>query len=235
MNIKSRPKVSVAMATYNGEKFIKQQIKSILCQLMTYDELIISDDGSSDKTIDIINKFNDKRIKIYNGPKDGINKNFENAITHTTGEYIFLSDQDDIWEKEKIDIVLEYFKKNKNIALIRHNAIIIDENNNVLSDDLFSEKKITNQSSKLIRTFITNNYQGCAMAFRSELKEKIIPIPKDIYLYDLWIGLVAIIDYKTLFIKDKLIRYRRYGNNNSEYPDLTLYPHPHLHQRNTSL
>ena len=92
-------KISVAMATYNGEKYIKKQIESILINLNKDDELIISDDGSKDKTLDIIKSIKDKRIKIISGPKQGVIKNFENALNNCTGEYIFLSDQDDIWGK----------------------------------------------------------------------------------------------------------------------------------------
>ena len=122
-----RPKVSVAMATYNGEKYIKEQIQSILDNLMQDDELIISDDGSNDKTLDIISAFNDDRIKVINGPKNGIKQNFSNAIEKTTGDIIFLSDQDDIWMKDKVKKVLEQFEKKSDVTLIVHNAKIVNE------------------------------------------------------------------------------------------------------------
>lgn len=84
-----RPKVSVAMATYNGEKYIREQIKTILDCLEENDELVISDDGSTDNTLGIINSFNDNRIVLIDGPKKGIKQNFANAIKNTSGEYIF--------------------------------------------------------------------------------------------------------------------------------------------------
>ena len=87
--------ISVAMTSFNGEKHIKRQIDSILANLDTSDELVISDDGSTDRTIEIIQSLHDNRIVLVYGPKKGINKNFENAIYHCKGDYIFLSDQDD--------------------------------------------------------------------------------------------------------------------------------------------
>ena len=107
--------ISVCMATYNGERYIKRQIDSILYQLGEDDELIISDDGSTDRTLEIIKKYNDSRIKIYEHIKKAelskvkklrnfyyATSNFENALIHSRGEYIFLADQDDIWESEKV-------------------------------------------------------------------------------------------------------------------------------------
>ena len=94
--------ISVCMATYNGAQFIKEQIDSILCQLSTEDELIISDDGSTDETLSIINSYKDNRIKVFqHKAAEGsafikATRNFENAMSHAVGDYIFLSDQDDM-------------------------------------------------------------------------------------------------------------------------------------------
>ena len=119
--------ISVAMATYNGEKFIKKQLDSILCQLDMQDEIIISDDGSTDNTLNIIKSYNDNRIKIFEGPHNGVKQNFANAISKSQGEYIFLSDQDDIWVKNKVTIILEIFEKEK-CACVLHDNIIFDSN-----------------------------------------------------------------------------------------------------------
>ena len=117
-------KVSVAMATYNGEKYIQEQIDSILKNLEKKDELIISDDGSNDGTIEIIKKNikKDNRIKLINGPKRGVIKNFENALLNCNGDYIFLSDQDDIWLPNKVKTVMSYFEQDDKLIAIVHDC-----------------------------------------------------------------------------------------------------------------
>ena len=101
--------VSVCMTTYNGEKFIREQIASILCQLQDHDELIISDDGSTDSTIEIVNSLGDVRIKFYQNCFKNVVKNFEFTISKAVGDYIFLSDQDDIWHRNKVESFLDCF------------------------------------------------------------------------------------------------------------------------------
>lgn len=111
--------ISVCIATHNGAHYIKEQIESILCQLGTNDEIIISDDGSTDNTIDILLAFNDKRIIIYHYKQPVkskhshiyVCKNFENALKHAKGDYIFLADQDDWWMPNKVMKCLEDLKK----------------------------------------------------------------------------------------------------------------------------
>ena len=122
-------RVSVAMATYNGEKYLKEQIESILCNLNENDELVISDDGSTDNTKIIIENFqkNDKRIKLFDGPKNGVKQNFNNAIEKCQGEYIFLADQDDVWLEGKVEKVLNVFEKEK-CTLVYIIVILLMEN-----------------------------------------------------------------------------------------------------------
>ena len=101
MEMNSNMIVSVCMATYNGEKYIREQIDSILPQLSDSDELVISDDGSSDSTIDIIQGYNDRRIRLYHNTRHGVTWNFENALRQSRGDVIFLADQDDVWKPGK--------------------------------------------------------------------------------------------------------------------------------------
>ena len=116
--------ISVCMATYNGERFLREQIDSILCQLAPDDELIISDDGSTDGTLDIIQSYNDKRIKLLHHKKKSeyakikysrnfyyATDNFENALQAAQGDYIFLADQDDVWMKDKAKLMSSYLDK----------------------------------------------------------------------------------------------------------------------------
>ena len=124
--------ISVCMASHNGGKYIKQQIDSILSQLSLEDELIISDDGSSDSTIEIIKRCNDSRIKLYvmehnskgMKPHYYVTKNFENALKYVNGDYIFLSDQDDVWCPNKVEVCLEYLQ---DYDIVLHNLQCVDE------------------------------------------------------------------------------------------------------------
>lgn len=202
--------ISVAMATYNGEKYIKEQIDSILKQLTVNDELIISDDGSTDTTLKIINSYNDSRIKVVNGPKIGVKQNFANAIKNCTGKYIFLSDQDDIWIDNKVNKVLRTFENNKCTCIV-HDAIVFDSNtNNILYDSFY---KLRNSKKGIVKNIIKNSYIGCCMAFDSKMKNKILPIPNDIEMHDQWIGLLNDKYGKNIFIDDKLLKYRRHNDN----------------------
>lgn len=214
-NIKDNINCSIVMATYNGEKYIREQIDSILVNMKEDDELIISDDGSKDKTVIIINEYikKDKRIKLLEGPHMGVKKNFENAIKNTNGKYIFLSDQDDIWEKNKIDIIIENFEKN-NVSVIIHDAQVIDENMNVIIPSFFQYRKSKNG---IIRNIYKNSYIGCCMAFKKEIKQFILPMPNNIEMHDQWIGILGELKGKgSLFLSEKLISYRRHNDNVSK-------------------
>lgn len=216
--VNRKEKVSVAMATYNGEKYIKEQIETILNNLDDKDELVISDDGSSDMTIEIINKINDKRIKLLEGARKGLKKNFENAIKNTTGDVIFLSDQDDIWMENKVEKVLECFNNN-NYILIQHDAVVVDENDKVIYESFAEHRKV---KTGVIKNLIKNSYHGCCIAFRKELIKEILPIPDNVYLHDEWIGIVAELNGKTYFLDEKLIKYRRHSENTSSFKHLPV-------------
>ena len=203
---------SVVMATYNGEKYIKEQIYSILKNLNDDDELIISDDGSTDNTLKIIKNYNDKRIKIFDGPRKGVKQNFANAIKHASGEYIFLSDQDDIWEENKIKEVRKIFEKD-NCIVVTHNALIVDKELNSSNKTFFEFRKSGNGKLKNI---YKNTYIGCCMAFKSQLKDKILPIPNNIEMHDQWIGMLGEKYGKSIFLDKCLIKYRRHDGNVSK-------------------
>ena len=121
-------KISVCIASYNGEKYIKEQLNSILCQLEERDEVIISDDSSTDNTVQIIESFKDKRIKIFREQKfKSPIYNFENAISKATGDIIFLSDQDDIWHKAKVHKIKQYFlNENKKDTYFSKKSQVLD-------------------------------------------------------------------------------------------------------------
>ena len=202
--------ISVCLATYNGEKYVKEQIESILSQLSANDEVIVSDDHSKDNTITIINSLQDKRIKIVmNNKQSGVAHSFENALLHAAGDFIFLADQDDIWAENKIKIVVEQLEK-YDCAL--HNAQLIDYQGGKIDKDLFS---IYNTRTGYFQNLIRNTFVGCCMAFRKELLKHVLPIPSQITMHDMWIALLAEKKGNTILIEDKLIYYRRHENNAS--------------------
>ena len=201
-------RVSVCMATYNGRKYIKEQLESILSQISEFDEVIISDDSSSDDTLDIIESFGDNRIIVYRNCFRNVVKNFEFAISRACGDVIFLSDQDDIWHPKKVERYLEQFRNN-NIGLVISNLQIIDKNGNPIDRFFFNQ----GFHSGLLKNIIKNNFIGCSMAFRKEIISKALPFPKNIPMHDWWIGILNLHYGKVLFLNKNLISYRRHNNN----------------------
>lgn len=205
--------ISVCMATYNGASFIAEQIFSILKNISIDDELIISDDGSIDETCTLIKQImeRDSRIKLVKGPQRGIIANFENAIVQAKGEYIFLSDQDDIWCDDKVSTVLKSFDDNNAIVVV-HDAYVVNEKMQVIIPSYFDFRK---SASGLVKNIVKNTFVGCCMAFRRELLSYAIPIPRNIEMHDQWIGICGELYGDVKFIEDKLIYYRRHGENSS--------------------
>lgn len=213
--------ISVAMATYNGDKYIKEQIESIVKQLEVNDELIISDDGSKDNTIKIINKLIKEypQIKLIDGPKKGVKQNFANAISNCNGKYIFLSDQDDIWLDGKVEKVINEFEKDSNIFCVTHNCDVVNgDMSETIINSFFEHRK---SKPGVLTNIYKNRYLGCCMAFRNDMKKHILPIPNNIEMHDQWIGVLCDKYGKSLFLNEKLIHYRRHGGNVSE---MSHYP-----------
>ena len=202
--------ISVCMATYNGGKYIKQQVLSILAQLGEKDELVVSDDGSIDNTIGVLASLRDPRIQIFkNQGEHGVVSNFENALEHSSGDIIFFSDQDDIWDERKVERCAESLN---DVDLVIHNSKVFYEDENHLDEDFF---KLRNSGPGYWKNIIKNSFVGSCMAFRKEVKEYVLPFPKHILWHDMWIGLMVEKYGKTKFINDQLLHYRRHGDNAS--------------------
>lgn len=203
--------ISVCIATYNGEKYILEQILSILPQLKENDEIIVSDDSSTDTTLEIIKNINDKRIQIFkNTGNHGVNSNFDNALKHAHGEYIFLSDQDDVWLPGKVDRCLAELRT---ADLIMHDAIITDYSLIPQNKTLFSELNI---KEGFLSNFIRNRFTGCCMAFRRNVLDYVLPIPSSqCFFHDNWIGLLCKLQGNVKFIPFNGIYFRRHADSNS--------------------
>jgi len=198
------------MATYNGEKFVKAQIDSILCQLSQNDEIIISDDGSSDETINIIKSYDDSRIKLYHHDSEhGYTKNFENALKYATGDVFFLSDQDDVWMTNKVDVLIEALN---NSDLVMSDAIVVDEKLQTIYSSHFKRAKV---KAGFWHNFAKTRYVGACMAFNKNVYNAILPFPKNqkLCVHDYWITLLGECCFRVKLINQPLIKYRRHDNN----------------------
>lgn len=202
--------ISVCLASYNGELFIKEQVDSILPQLSENDEIIISDDSSTDKTIQIINSYNDNRIKLYiNKNSKSPATNFENALRQAKGDYIFLCDQDDVWFPDKVETVMSYFNK---YDLIVTDCNVVNGDLELIEESFF---RSLNSGTGFWKNFIKNRYLGCCMAFKREVLDYALPFPSAIAMHDIWIGLLVELKGKPFFLNKPLILYRRHDNNAS--------------------
>lgn len=199
-------KISVCMATYNGAKYVEEQLKSILAQLGQNDEVIISDDGSTDRTLEIIASLQDKRIKLFHYKAKNPVYNFENALINATGEYIFLSDQDDIWFDNKLEKMTKLLQHH---LLVFSNALIFEGTNPENGLLLYEKSNLTG----FFTNFFKNKYIGATMAFRSSILDTALPFPEKLPMHDLWLGLLAELKGETYYIKEPLIYYRRHLDN----------------------
>jgi glycosyltransferase involved in cell wall biosynthesis len=214
-------KISVCMATYNGEEYIYSQLESILSQLKPCDEVIISDDNSSDSTIEIVQSFNDARIKIFkNSFEKGYSGNFESALTKATGDVIFLSDQDDVWCESKVSQSLK--------AIELYDFVVSD--NTVVDASLHEiyRSHFVEYGTKtgFLNNFLRPRYVGACMVFKRNVLEKSLPFPKKRKLaaHDYWICLIAELYFSVHMLNTPLIKYRRHSKNASNGGNKSMNP-----------
>ena len=200
--------ISVVIAAYNGGKYIKAQLDSVLSQLSDGDEVVISDDLPEGDTFDVVKEYldSDIRVRYIKGPGRGVIKNFENAVNAARGDYIFLCDQDDVWLPGKVDAVMKEFQNGATVVM--HDAKITDADLNVTDDSFF---ELMGTKKGIVKNIIKNTYIGCCMAFSANLRPYILPFPDDIPMHDQWIGLIGEKYGEVSLIKEPYILYRRHG------------------------
>lgn len=209
--------ISVCMATYNGEAFIRQQLSSILNQLGEQDEVIISDDGSRDTTLAVIAAFSDPRIKVIAHRRDWlaastpvitrVKKSFASALEQAQGEFIILSDQDDEWLDGRVSAALA--ELNNGADLVVCDCRVVGDDNQTLFSSWYD---FIPPSSSLLRTLWKSSFHGCCMAFRAALLRRALPFPERDIGHDTWIGMTACRLGKVSFLRQPYILYRRHGN-----------------------
>lgn len=199
------PLISIALCTYNGEKYLEKQLQSILSQTYTNLEVVIVDDGSMDGTEDIILKYSraDRRIRFYkNAVNLGFNKNFERAVVLSTGQYIAISDQDDIWKKDKIAALYANIGDN---WVVFSNSDLINEKEELLGDQLVKQVDLDSLSYKSF--LFINHVTGHTSLLDREFLTCYLPIPERGY-YDWWMGFVAAYHGKIVFLNKVLTLHR---------------------------
>ncbi|MBP5246317.1 MAG: glycosyltransferase family 2 protein [Fibrobacter sp.] len=206
--------ISVCMATYNGEPFIREQLQSILIQLSKEDEVWIADDGSTDGTLKFIQAFQDSRIRVIPPCKTPLGPiyNLERALSHAQGNFIFLADQDDVWLPNKVSKVLEAFH-DPSVNCVLHEAFIYAQNE---SGEWIPKEKIFDLRPPrhgIWQNALKNSFTGCCMAFRRELLNAALPFPQKLPMHDQWIGLCAEKTKKVRFLNEPLVKYRKHSHN----------------------
>lgn len=218
--MKKKPLISVALCTFNGEEYVEEQLLSIIEQTVQVDEIIISDDNSVDKTIEIARKilkdYNIKHEIIINDTRLGVVKNFQQAIGMCMGDIIFLSDQDDIWIKHKVAKILEEFSKNQNLIMVFSDAELINEYGKSLKTRLWSTLDFSIdvlKNKKFIEVLLNRSIvTGATMAFKKKLYYHSIPF-SNYWIHDGWLALNSSLYGEIVALKDPLIKYRQHSKN----------------------
>lgn len=211
--------ISVAICTYNGEQYINEQLESIVNQTIQVDEVVVCDDGSTDNTIQVVQTFATQHQNISfkiikNNINIGVRRNFEKALKLCEGEIKFLSDQDDIWMPNKAETVIEYFRKNPDKNIVMTNAVLIDENNKILTDKTLFDcvgltKKILSEATNdnLVDLFLNSNRAtGATMAIRKNVN--LITNYNTPILHDYILAIEALSHNSLGIIIQPLIQYR---------------------------
>ena len=218
-------KVSVAMCTYNAEKYLEPQLRSIFDQTRPPDELVICDDGSKDMTIKMIMELAKGRptnVRLIQNPKNlGCVRNFEKSVGLATGDIIFLSDFDDFWFPDKMQTMLEPFVENTNTTVVYCDAELTDSELRPSGESVFSRRSSIRLSERpsILQFGRGFAFNGVMMAFRSVLKPFVLPFSTD-WEHDHWISSIGFALGEIRPIAKPLLYYRRHGRNRGLDPDL---------------
>lgn len=205
--------ISVCMATYNGGKFIREQLESILSQLPTDAEVVVADDGSTDDTLLVVESLKEPRVRVLPVEKHlGVIYNYERALQASKGEFIFLADQDDIWLPGKVEAVLAALK---DADLVIHDAWMLRPSK--LSESTWVRagrlSEIRPYRSGVVANWWKNRHTGNCMAFRRLVLDRALPFPKNLPMHDQWLGIVAEKFFKVSYVAEPFIEYRLHSGN----------------------
>lgn len=209
--------ISVCMATYNGERFLREQLETILPQLAEGDELVVSDDSSTDGTVAILGEFAaDPRIRLYTGNTFRSPVfNFEFALKQARGEIVVLADQDDVWLPNKLAAVRDRFcRQTARPYLIVLDAQVVDEAGGELYPSVLGR---LDAGPGFWKNLYDNRYLGCCMAFSRDLLERALPFPSRIPMHDIWLGQLCERIGTTAFVPEVTMQYRKHGSSMTSF------------------
>jgi glycosyltransferase involved in cell wall biosynthesis len=213
MSKEVKPLISILLATYNGEKYLYQQVQSLLDQTYGPIEIIVSDDGSIDNTISIITDFqkNNNNILLVKNTRHGIANNFVNAYNNSNGTYLAFCDQDDYWMPEKIELLVQAIGDR---SLVYHNSLFIDDNGKSLGKTI-ADKVNCYSGNDPLAFLLQNSVSGHACLCRRELMDKAIPFPKARF-HDWWLAYVAAATDGVIYLPEVLVHYRQHADSKTD-------------------
>ena len=213
--------VTVLLAVYNGEKYLAQQIDSILAQTVKDIKIVIRDDGSCDNSVDIIdyycNNYPDKVFCLNGKPTGSAKQNFAKLLEACDDDYIMFCDQDDVWLPQKVETTLAEMQKSEGYSkipvLVHTDLKVVDQNLKVISDSFFKFQKLIQSEITLPRLLVQNYVTGCTVMINRALKEKCKKIPNDCIMHDWWLALVAVIFGRLVCVNESTMLYRQHSDN----------------------
>lgn len=205
-----QPQVSVALASFNGARWLPLQLASILAELVSDDELVVVDDDSTDASAEVVEALADVRVRLLrNASNRGVRASFDRALAACRGDFIVLADQDDVWLPGKRDALVGALQAGALLAI--SDAAVIDAEGREVERSFMARRG--GFRGGLAATLVKNRYLGCAMAFRRELLADVLPIPPAVPMHDMWIGALASLRGRVAYVDRPLMQYRRHDGN----------------------
>ena len=214
--------ITVLLAVFNGEKYLKQQIDSLLRQTVTDIKIVIRDDGSRDRSPQIIddycNKYPEKISKLVGEPTGSSKQNFAELLNKVDSDYIMFCDQDDVWLPEKaektLNIMREFEGENCATPVLVHSDLkVVDQDLNVISDSFFEFQRLNQDNITLPKLLVQNYVTGCTVMINRALKQACGKIPKECIMHDWWLALAAQLFGKIICIQEPTMLYRQHSGN----------------------
>lgn len=225
--------VDILLATYNGERYLREQLDSIFCQTYKDWKIIIIDDCSVDKTCSIIMEYQKRypnKIQFYRNNENSGNPalNFFKLLEMSTSKYVMFCDQDDVWLSNKIDVTMDVMKeleeKNRALPLLVHTDLkVVDSKLNVLSDSMFRYQKLNSSAKTLRELIVQNNVTGCTVMLNQKLASMCCDIPSNVIMHDWWVALIAVAFGRIGLVNESTILYRQHESNRVGSKDVASF------------